>query len=147
MLLGSAISVTDVVGSDRYVVGVYDKKTKRLTLRESDIFRMTTTVKTLKRHESKHIGEKNMLARNALGEAFGTKKRRQAIRALEKNQVDVGGLTEVADVIKDAIDEKAAALPTREEIQAEAKQDRAIPPYKREVRDFGHATSMMIYEP
>ncbi|TPX63372.1 hypothetical protein SpCBS45565_g06662 [Spizellomyces sp. 'palustris'] len=113
----------------RYVIGIFDKNTKQLTLRESDVFRMATTVKTLKRHESKHIAEKNMLARNALGEAFGTKKRRQAIRALEKNVVDVRGMAEVEDVIKGAIDEKAATLPSRDEIRQEAQLDRCIPPY------------------
>ncbi|KAI8816472.1 RNA polymerase I associated factor, A49-like protein [Fimicolochytrium jonesii] len=113
----------------RYIVGVFDKNTKKLTLKEADVFHLSTTVKTLKRHESKHIGEKNWIARNALGEAFGTKKRKQAIRALEKNQVDVGGLSSVADVIKTAIDEKTASMPTREEMREAAKQDRGIPPY------------------
>ncbi|KAI8906570.1 hypothetical protein PhCBS80983_g05832 [Powellomyces hirtus] len=127
-------SNTDSKSYCRYVVGIFDKNTKKLTLRETELFHLTTAVKTLKRHESKHIGEKNMIARNALGEAFGTKKRRQAIRALEKNQVDVGGLNEVADVIKGAIDEKAAALPTRAEIQEEQKLDRGIPPYNAQAQ-------------
>ncbi|KAJ3174084.1 DNA-directed RNA polymerase I subunit rpa49 [Geranomyces variabilis] len=113
----------------RYVVGVFDKETKQLTLQETELFHLTTTVKTLKQHESRHIGEKNMTARNALGEAFGTKKRRQAIKAMEKNQVDVSGLTDVSDIIKGAIDEKTAAIPTRSEIAEDTKQDRAIPPY------------------
>ncbi|KAJ3021056.1 DNA-directed RNA polymerase I subunit rpa49 [Thoreauomyces humboldtii] len=126
----------------RYVVGVFDRTTKQLTLRETELVHLTTTVKSMKHHEAKHIGEKNMLARNALGEAFGTKKRRQAIRAYEKNQVDVGGLTEVADVIKGAIDVKAALLPTRQEILDDAKADRGIPPY-----NLNAQTPAEVYDP
>ncbi|KAJ3189907.1 DNA-directed RNA polymerase I subunit rpa49 [Gaertneriomyces sp. JEL0708] len=113
----------------RYVVALHDKNTGDVTFHETDIFRPSTMVKTLKRHEAKHIGEKNMDARKSLGEAFGTRKRRQQLKAEERNQVDVGGLADIADHIKGTIDEKAASLPSRETIRAEARQDRGIPPY------------------
>ncbi|KAI9091294.1 RNA polymerase I associated factor, A49-like protein [Phlyctochytrium arcticum] len=113
----------------RYVVGVYDKKSQQLSLQEAEVFRVDTIVKSLKHHVSRHVGEKNTLARNTLGEAFGTRKRRQAIKALEKNEVDVAGLAEVEDAIKETIDEKSMGLPTREEVMKEAQNDRSIPPY------------------
>ncbi|KAI8925772.1 RNA polymerase I associated factor, A49-like protein [Entophlyctis helioformis] len=112
----------------KYVVGVLDKATGRVTLREALPMTVTTVVKALKQTESKTIGEKNMAARNQLGEAFGTKKRKQAIRAQEKNQVDVAGLQAVASKIKEKIEDTAANLPPKAEIDARMFLDKAIPP-------------------
>jgi len=47
-----------------------------------------------------------------LGEAFGTIKLKQSIRAAARNEVDMEDLTSLAGVIEGAVDEKAANLPT-----------------------------------
>ncbi|KAJ3283077.1 DNA-directed RNA polymerase I subunit rpa49 [Borealophlyctis nickersoniae] len=123
-------------GLCRYVVGIVDKTAGTLTLAPSEFFRMSTTIKTLKHHESKQIGEKNLTARNILGEAFGTKKRKQMIKALERNQVDVGGLQDAVQDITAEIDEKIAAKADGEEGAKVAPtwdqrdwEDRGIPKY------------------
>ncbi|KAL2917325.1 DNA-directed RNA polymerase I subunit rpa49 [Polyrhizophydium stewartii] len=136
----------------KYIVGVLDKATGVVTLREADTLSMTPIVKAQKlNHQSRTIAEKpflllnavhltltpvhasqNMTARNQLGEAFGTKKRKQAIRALEKNQVDVSGLQAVAHKISEKIEETSALLPAKAEIDSKMLAERDIPPCNTE---------------
>ena len=54
-----------------------------------------------------------MVARNLLQETFGNKKQKAAVRARERNQVDVAQLEEVASVIRDTITERSADIPDR----------------------------------
>ena len=78
------------------MVGVFDKSTNELTLRRAPLYVVRHQVKTLKSLEpiveSKHDYQH---ARNVLGEAFGTKKAKAAIRAAEKNKVDVAAMKDV----------------------------------------------------
>jgi DNA-directed RNA polymerase I subunit RPA49 len=54
-----------------------------------------------------------MQARNALGEAFGTKKAKAAIKAAERNRVDVGAMKDVQDFVVDSVRGGTSALPTK----------------------------------
>ncbi|KAH6569679.1 hypothetical protein BASA50_002125 [Batrachochytrium salamandrivorans] len=112
----------------KYIVGILDKSTGEVSLHDASPLTMTTIVKSQKQGPSKTISDKNMLARNQLGEAFGTKKRKKAIRALEQNKVDVVGLHDVASAITDKIQETSALLPTKAVIDATMLADRDIPP-------------------
>ena len=60
-------------------------------------------------------------ARNVLGEAFGTKKAKAAIRAHERNKVDVTMMEAVADVLQDRIEEGTENLPTQGVSQLSAR--------------------------
>lgn len=111
----------------KYAIGVVDKSTGIVTLHEATPVSMTNYVKSLKPAESSLISEKNAAARNQLGQAFGTKKRRQAIKALELNQVGVSGLQDV-DMIKETIASNVESLPKAEELLAQMMEDRLIPP-------------------
>jgi DNA-directed RNA polymerase I subunit RPA49 len=51
-------------------------------------------------------------ARTALGETFGTKKAKAAIRAQERNKVDVGAMEGVMDYVMEGIDKGAQGLMT-----------------------------------
>eukprot|EP00842_Homolaphlyctis_polyrhiza_P004019 jgi/Hompol1/4618/HPOL_003750-RA len=103
----------------RYVIGIPDPKTGRVTLHETESVRFTSNVKALKQGPSKIIGEKNILARNQLGEAFGTRKRRLAIHAVVANKVDVAGLQDVASKISEKIQETSLLMPTKDQITAD----------------------------
>lgn len=76
-----------------------------------------------------------MAARNTLGETFGTKKRRQQIRARERNMVDVDNLDNVADIIKAEIDDNVVPGAA---VGAEAGgwEERGVVPYNVEVGFF-----------
>jgi DNA-directed RNA polymerase I subunit RPA49 len=89
---------------------------------------MTTVVKSLKRESVETIGDKNAAARNKLGQAFGTKKRKQAIKAQEQNVVNVDGLSGVSSRIKDVIATNMPVVPLKDELASIEMADRLIPP-------------------
>lgn len=129
------------------MVGVFDHSTNALTLRHAPLYVVRHQVKKLKGLgpilESGHDYQR---ARNVLGEAFGTKKAKTAIRAAEKNKVDVAAMkdvrtptgpyfssrpsSQVADTLQSTIQSKTATLPKAEEANAEADSKRPIPPFK-----------------
>jgi hypothetical protein len=98
------------------------------------------------------------MARNVLGETFGTLKRKQAIRALERNKVHGNTLTGVEDVLRSTIDQSSEALPDKgrfhnfgllsyflsnspfviniyaDLLKQEQDQNRPIPPFNAQVR-------------
>ena len=53
-----------------------------------------------------------MELRNNLGEAFGTKKAKAAIRARERNRVDIDAMKDVAVHLQDTIMTNTDTLPT-----------------------------------
>lgn len=56
--------------------------------------------------------DERMKLRNNLGETFGTKKAKAAIRAQERNRVDVDAMRGVAGHLQDRIQENTESLPT-----------------------------------
>ena len=52
-------------------------------------------------------------ARASLGEAFGTKKAKAAIRAQERNKMDVSAMESVAEHLQDRIEQSTETLPTQ----------------------------------
>ena len=70
------------------------------------------------------------LARNQLGEAFGTKKARANIRAAERNKVDVSAMGDgVQDVLQGMIQSNTSTLPQKQEVERDANDNRPIPRY------------------
>jgi DNA-directed RNA polymerase I subunit RPA49 len=129
------------------MVGVFNKSTHNLTLRHAPLYVVRHQVKALKTLEpileSEHDYRR---ARNVLGEAFGTKKAKAAIRAAEMNKVDVAAMkdvcasasslfshsdhpSQVADTLQSTIQSKMATLPKVEETKAEADSKRPIPSF------------------
>jgi DNA-directed RNA polymerase I subunit RPA49 len=65
-----------------------------------------------------------------LGQAFGTRKAKQAINAYERNQVDVNMLGgAVSEQISSQIDGKATVLATADDIEREMNANRLVPPF------------------
>ncbi|KAI0759667.1 RNA polymerase I associated factor, A49-like protein [Irpex lacteus] len=113
-----------------YYVGVYNKRTKTTTIRPAPLHILTRQVKALKNLKPIEVSvEERMKQRNRLGETFGTKKAQSAIRAAERNRVDVDAMRGVAVHLQDRIQENTESLPTQEEAKATADSSRLIPPY------------------
>ena len=73
--------------------------------------RQVKALKNLAPAPSTHSTERT-LQRNVLGETFGTKKAQKAIRASERNKVDVSAMDDVTGFIQDSIDANTNSLPT-----------------------------------
>lgn len=142
------------------MIGVRSKSSNALILKEAPVFTLSRTVKALKALSAAKSNpvEGSYVAKAALGEAFGTKKSKQRIKAFERNMVDTSTMQNVAGAIQEGIEEKTNLLPTKgwyrvrarsfsllyqgcmymliwndtwntEEIKLEIDAERPIPPY------------------
>jgi len=68
-------------------------------------------------------------ARNALGATFGTKKAQAAIRAHERNKIDIDAMKAVTGNLQSTIEGNTINLPTQEQAKATADDSRLIPPF------------------
>jgi len=66
-------------------------------------------------------------ARNALGATFGTKKAQAAIRARERNRIDIDAMKAVTGNLQSTIEGNTTNLPTQEQAKATADNSRLIP--------------------
>ncbi|KAI0632958.1 RNA polymerase I associated factor A49-like protein [Trametes polyzona] len=118
-----------------YMIGVHDKRTNTTTLRPVPLHILTRQVKALKNLRPIEVStEERMAQRNNLGEAFGTKKAKAAIRARERNRVDIDAMKNVAGHLQDTIMQNTETLPTAEEAKATADSSRLIPPYNADAQ-------------
>ena len=100
---------------DSYLIGIRDKTTNRLVLRRAPLYIMDQRVKALAGLGVASSTEQYLQARNNLGETFGTKKAKAAIRAHERNRVDVSAMEGVASHLQSTIQERTTTLPTEGE--------------------------------
>ncbi|KAI5119569.1 hypothetical protein M0805_005633 [Coniferiporia weirii] len=115
----------------RYLIGVRNKKTNVLTLRPAPIQIFARRVKALKdlAPAPSSSAAERIEQRNTLGETFGTRKAQKAIRAAERNKVDVSAMEGVTGHIQDSIDANTKSLPTQDEAKVIADSSRHIPPH------------------
>ncbi|KAI9593775.1 RNA polymerase I associated factor, A49-like protein [Syncephalis fuscata] len=106
----------------RYLVGVRDKRSNILTLQPTSVFPLEKTIKSLVHAKPMASSDQSsyMAARNHLQETFGNKKQKAAVRARERNQVDVTQLENVADVIPDIPDRGYCGI---------QNESRPVPPF------------------
>jgi hypothetical protein len=98
----------------RYLVGVHNKRTGITTIRAAPLHILTHEVKALKGLQPAAVSTLQRLeARAALGETFGTKKAKLAIRAQERNKVDVSAMEGVADHLQESILKNTSTLPSK----------------------------------
>ncbi|KAK0189600.1 RNA polymerase I associated factor, A49-like protein [Armillaria mellea] len=123
----------------RYLLAVHNPRTSSLTLlpTPAPLHSLARTVKALKSVPASSIPTQLAYreARNALGESFGTKKSQAAIRARERNKVDISAMNGVMGYVQDAIDVGAVGLPTLQEAKEVADMNRPIPPYNATTSD------------
>ena len=95
------------------MVGVYDKSSNTVRLHRTPTYVMGRTVKRLKSISRAAVTAAPYVeARTQLGETFGSKKAIKAIRAAERNRVDVSAMDGVTSFIQSTIDSGTSALPT-----------------------------------
>ncbi|CDO68785.1 hypothetical protein BN946_scf184989.g51 [Trametes cinnabarina] len=118
-----------------YMIGVHDKRTNTTTLRPVPLHILTRQVKALKNLRPIEVStEERMQQRNNLGETFGTKKAKAAIRARERNRVDIDAMKNVAGHLQDTIMQNTESLPTADQAKAAADSSRLIPPYNADAQ-------------
>ncbi|KAF8673619.1 RNA polymerase I associated factor A49-like protein [Rhizoctonia solani] len=112
----------------QYMVAIHNRKDNTITFRPAPLYDLTRTVKALKNLETQAVSQaQRMQARNALGEAFGTKKAKAAIKAAERNRVDVGAMKDVRDFVVDSVRGGTSALPTKDAVTEMSLSSRLIP--------------------
>ncbi|EDK43077.1 hypothetical protein LELG_01255 [Lodderomyces elongisporus NRRL YB-4239] len=100
-----------------YLIAVYDPNKKSVELYKSPYISTRVTSKKHKVYKGpaiKSTGLKNVAQRKALGEAFGTKKAKQALTNLEKNRIDADRLQDAEFDIVDTVQEGAAPVKVEE---------------------------------
>lgn len=96
-----------------YYIAVHNTRTKHTTLRAAPLHLLRRDVKALKGIDPAPVSAaERTLARTQLGHAFGTKKAQAAIRARERNKVDVAAVRDVAEYLQNRIAKNTEALPT-----------------------------------
>ncbi|KAI0920527.1 hypothetical protein AcV5_010239 [Taiwanofungus camphoratus] len=118
-----------------YLVGVHNKRTGVTTLRPAPLHILTRQVKALKNLPPMEVTtDDRAQLRNKLGETFGTKKAKAAIRAQERNRVDIDAMKGVTAHLQETIMENTGNLPTLEEAKASADSSRLIPPHNTDAQ-------------
>lgn len=113
-----------------YIVGLYDPVKKNVQLYRAPLVVGRVTARSKRSYKGpriKLVGTKNVQQRNALGEAFGTKKAKAAITNYEKNKIDADKLQDVEMDIIENVKESTQTLPTHEEIQQASVEERPTP--------------------
>ncbi|EGW33650.1 RNA polymerase I alpha subunit, partial [Spathaspora passalidarum NRRL Y-27907] len=121
-------SLTD--DQNDYVVGVYDPVHKSVELFKSPYLSTKVTAKRNRIYKGPKVrqaGVRSITQRNALGEAFGTKKAKAAITNLEKNRIDAEKLQGLEMDIVDSVKESSQDLPTKEKMASDVVNDRPTP--------------------
>lgn len=118
-----------------YCLASYDPETNSVELYPSSLVNMAGVVKAKKMVEGpavKQANVRNVLQRNALGEAFGTKKAKKAITEMERNRIDAEKLEDLEVAIVDTVQESTENLPSQEKRQETLSSTRPIPPHNLE---------------
>lgn len=119
--LWDVLFVLPVLNNERpfrsYMLGVYDPATSSVTLRAVPLFTVSRRIKALAnlRESASSAGgdwEARVQARRELGEAFGNRKARLAVRNQDRMKVDTRNMEGIQDAITDGIDDATAQLPT-----------------------------------
>lgn len=92
---------------------MHNRRTHTTVFRPAPLHVINQQVKALKNLAPIQVtDEERNLLRNKLGEAFGTKKAKAAIRAQERNRVDIDAMKGVTAHLQETIMENTGSLPT-----------------------------------
>lgn len=93
---------------------MHNKKTGVTTVRQAPLHVLTHQVKALKNLQPAAVSDLEWQeARAALGESFGTRTAKLAIKARERNKVDVSAMEGVVDHLQEGIQKATQALPSK----------------------------------
>lgn len=120
----------ETLGANQYVVGVFNPQKKSIQMYRAPVVVakvVSKHTKNLSGPSIKNSDVRSLTSRNALGEAFGTKKAKKAIADLERNRVDSDKLVDSAIDIVDSVKTASKDLPSRQELEEKVAQDRPTP--------------------
>ncbi|KAH3663357.1 hypothetical protein OGAPHI_005347 [Ogataea philodendri] len=119
-----------VADDQQYFIGVYDPAKKTVELVKAPLVASRITSKRkLSIPRIKQQDVQRNIQRNALGEAFGTKKAKKAILDMEKNRIDSSKLETKQSDIVDSIKINTSKLPTSAQMQDDLNETRVIPQF------------------
>ncbi|CCH42172.1 DNA-directed RNA polymerase I subunit RPA49 [Wickerhamomyces ciferrii] len=116
--------------SSGYAVAVYDPVSKSVDLYQAPVLLGSVSSKAHRKLKGPAVKQNNVrmnIQRNALGEAFGTKKAKKAISDLERNRIDSDKLADVEADIVDTVKASTTSLPTRDQLTETVLNDRPTP--------------------
>lgn len=131
--------------SGEYLLGIYDKHTKQVTLRAVPVFTLNRSIKALADVSALAVergvddGFDYTRARRDLGEAFGNKKQKQTARNMDRMKVNTENMDGVLEHLASGIDESAANLPSEGELAAALNASRALPAANLDAQDPAEA--------
>lgn len=130
----STLEYNGYTGEDEnndYIVALYDPAHKSVELYKAPMVYGKVTSLDSRVHKGPKVksrGLQNFAQRNALGEAFGTKKAKAAIVDRERNRIDSDKLQDMELDIVDNVKELTLELPTRQQLQDATSVNRPVPP-------------------
>lgn len=113
-----------------YIVGLYDPLNKSVDLYRAPYVNARVLAKSSRKYSGPSIksdGIKFKNQRDALGQAFGTKKAKSAISSAERNKIDADKLADIELDIIDDISKNTETLPSRQKMAEEVVHDRPTP--------------------
>ncbi|TFK95422.1 A49-like RNA polymerase I associated factor-domain-containing protein [Pterulicium gracile] len=112
-----------------YLIAVHNTRTGETVFRPAPLHLLERTVKA---HKAIKVENTVPLAyaeaRTALGQTFGTKKAQAALRAAERNKVDITAMQGVVGTLQSTIAAATEGLPSEEQAAVTAAAARQIPP-------------------
>lgn len=121
----------DAAGDNDYYVAVYDAKLKLMEVFPAPVVEALVTARLKRRFDGPDVklsGQRFATQRNALGEAFGTKKAKLAIANLERNRIDADKLLGMELDIVDTVREGTGLLPSKDHMEKLVVEARPTPP-------------------
>jgi DNA-directed RNA polymerase I subunit RPA49 len=109
------------------MVGVRNKSTNQLHVSIAPLYVLGLDIKGAHGLGNAQSSSDYNVARNRLGEAFGTKKAKASIRAAERNKVDITAMSGVSGHLQEGIQSRTDALPSLDEDKGVQNANPAIP--------------------
>jgi DNA-directed RNA polymerase I subunit RPA49 len=98
----------------RYYVAIHNKRTSTTIFRPAPLHVLQREPKALKGIPPAAVTSADRLAaRNALGASFGTKKAQAALRAQERNKIDVSAMQGVLETLQERVGHNTTVLPSK----------------------------------
>lgn len=126
--------------ASQYCLALYNKDQNCVQLVPAPLVSLKSVVKSKISYNGPRIRQdseqiQNSAHRSALGEAFGTRKAKQAIRNQRKNKIEADQLADLESAIVDTVMDSTASLPSQQVRNEGGDAERPIPPHNLETDD------------
>ncbi|KAI9221091.1 RNA polymerase I associated factor, A49-like protein [Blastocladiella britannica] len=119
-----------------YYVGVVDRERGKVRIMRAPVVHLDPKLKLVSATVDERVDKSSMMAsRNALGETFGNKRAKSAIKAIERGKIDADALDRAADNLQSTVAMSLDFVPTPEALAQELALDDPLPPHDAETDD------------